>query len=435
MKHTLVRAARGLALALCAALLCACANLLAFTIDTRQMRDNAWQGCLMLGEQQGTPQTVGGFLSAQLDNYTGVLILKTAGYVGPESLVHKAFAGYRVDMPAAEGQSDWDAFCTYEFGELSPTGGGMSYSRYWHGYTLPLRLLLCVLDAANIQMLLYFAQIALFFLVLRALRAAGLARLLPGFFLSFFLVMPFSASVCLQYAPVTLLTLTACLAALTQTARIERVLSFPAFFALLGLFTNYFDLLTFPLLTLGFPLILLLALRLREGARGTQLAGLAAACGLSWALGYGGMWAFKWLINGVCFGWDVLYGVFTQIGLRASDNGGTLSRFAVLLENLDVILAKKSYLLLIGLTVLATLAPAARACLKARRATLDARALTLLLPAAAACAWILLTANHAHDHTYFTYRTLVVAVFSAFACLSCLIGARAERTDAPARRP
>lgn len=420
------KALRGLSMLLCAVLLCVAANFLAFTIDSQDMRDHAWQGCLMLGEQQSTPQTIGGFMSAQLDNFTGVLILKTAGYVGPETLTQKAFGGYRVDMPAEEGQSAWDAFCNYEFGELSPTGGGMSYSRYWHGYTLPLRLLLCVLDVANLQMLLYFAQLVLLMLVLHLMHKRGLGRLMPGFFLACFLLMPFSTSVCLQYVPVTMLMLAACACVLLWDGRIADAVGMPAFFALLGLLTNYLDLLTFPLVSLGYPLILLLALRMRRGERGASLFGAAALCGVSWALGYGGMWALKWLLNGLVFGWQMLYGIFAQIGLRASDNGGEISRIAVLMENLGVILTKKSYLLLLLLCALVTLAPAGKALASRRGLALDLRALNLLLPAAAACLWIIVLANHAHDHTYFTYRSMTVVVLSGFACLSCLLVPKEE---------
>ena len=415
------KALRGLSMLLCTVLLCVAANFLAFTIDSQDMRDHAWQGCLMLGEQQSTPQTIGGFMSAQLDNFTGVLILKTAGYVGPETLTQKAFGGYRVDMPAEEGQSAWDAFCNYEFGELSPTGGGMSYSRYWHGYTLPLRLLLSMLDVANLQMLLYFAQLVLLMLVLHLMHKRGLGRLMPGFFLACFLLMPFSTSICLQYVPVTMLMLAACACVLLWDGRIADAVGMPAFFALLGLLTNYLDLLTFPLVSLGYPLILLLALRMRRGERGASLFGAAALCGVSWALGYGGMWALKWLLNGLVFGWQMLYGIFAQIGLRASDNGGEISRIAVLMENLGVILTKKSYLLLLLLCALVTLAPAGKALADRRGLALDLRALNLLLPAAAACLWIIVLANHAHDHTYFTYRSMTVAVLSGFACLSCLL--------------
>lgn len=414
------KALRGLCLLLCAVILCIASNFLAFTIDTKDMRDHVWQGCLMLGEQQSTPQTIGGFLSAQLDNFTSVLILKTAGYVGPEGLAQKAFGGYRVDMPAGEGQSEWDAFCDYEFGERSPTGGGMSYSRYWHGYTLPLRLLLCTLDVANLQMLLYFAQLLLLMAAVHLMRGRGLSRLMPGFFLSFFLMMPFSAGICLQYVPVTMLTLLACLCVLLWDERIGRAVGMPVFFALLGLLTNYFDLLTFPPVSFGYPLVLLLALRLRRGDSGRSLFASAALCGTGWALGYGGMWALKWLLDGLVFGWQMLYGIFTQIGLRASDNGGEISRIAVLAENFGVILSKKSYLLLLMLCTGMTLAPIGKALLKGRGLRLDPRALNLLLPAFAVCLWTIVLANHAYDHTYFTYRSTTVAMLSGFACLGCL---------------
>ena len=418
------RIVRGAAVLLCAVLLCIAANLLAFAVDTQDMREHAWQGCLMLGEQQAVPQRIGGFRSAQLDNFTGVLILKTAGYVGPEGLLEKAFGGYRVDMPPQPGQSEWDAFCNYEFGALSPTGGGMSYSRYWHGYTLPLRLLLCVLDAANIQMLLYFVQLALLLAVLYEMARRGLRRLIPGFFLAYFLLMPFSVSVCLQYVPVTLLMLLGCLAVLRERQRIERAVGMPVFFALLGLLTNYFDLLTFPLVALGFPLILLLAMDLRKGAGGRSLFAAAALCGASWALGYGGMWALKWALNALVFGGQMLYGVLTQIGLRASDNGGSLSRIGVMMENIRVITGKKSYLVLLALGAVVTLAPAVRALVRGRGVSLHLRALHLLLPALAVCLWYVVMANHSSDHTYFTYRNVTVAVLAVYAFAACVLTPR-----------
>lgn len=150
MKRPAIRAALALLLTV---LLCAGANIAAFFIDTQTMRSNAAQGVAMLGEQGGIPQLIGGFKAAQLDNYTSVLILKTAAYTGEETLMQRAFGGTRTDMPTAEGQSAWEAYCTYADGSLSPTGG-LTYSRYWHGYTLPLRILLCVMNVSNIQMFL-----------------------------------------------------------------------------------------------------------------------------------------------------------------------------------------------------------------------------------------------------------------------------------------
>ena len=413
---------RALCVVLITVLLCVACNFAAFFIDTQEMRTNAWQGCLMLGEQQGIPQMVGGFSSAQLDNFTSVLILKTAGYVGEESLVRKALGGYRVDAPAGPGQSEWDAFCNYEFGWNSPSGG-LSYSRYWHGYTLPLRLLLCVMNVANIQMLLYFAQLALFVWVLFLMSRRGIGRLIPGFFLAYFLLMPFASSICLQYIPVTMLMLLACAAVLMWDRQIESAIGMPCFFVLLGILTNYFDILTFPLVALGFPLTVLLALRLKTDDSFERLFWLTAFCGVGWALGYAGMWVFKWLLVDMISEYSTIYGLMTQMFLRTSDNGGDLSRLSVVMRNLDVILSKSSYLLVTGAVGLITLVSTVK-----NKARFDARALMLLIVAAVPFVWYLVMSNHSFDHTYYTYRNVTMSVMAGVAFLACCMRKSGDRT-------
>ena len=412
---------RALSAVLLTVLLCVVGNFAAFFIDTPDMREHTWQGCLMLGEQQGIPQMVGGFSAAQLDNFTSVLILKTAGYVGEETLVQKALGGYRVDMPAEPGQSEWDAFCNYEFGQNSPTGG-LSYSRYWHGYTLPLRLLLCVMNVANIQMLLYFAQLALFVYVLFLMNGRGLKRLIPGFFLAYFLLMPFASSICLQYIPVTMLMLLACAAILNWDRWISDKIGIPCFFVLLGILTNYFDLLTFPLVALGFPIVLLLALRMKENDGFLALFWTTAACGIGWALGYAGMWALKWLLVDMISEYSVIHGLMSQMFLRTSDNGGNLSRVGVVLQNLDVVLSKSSYLLLLGAAGVMTLVPAVK-----DRVRFDVRSLMFLVVAAVPFVWYWVMANHSFDHTYYTYRNLTMSVIAGFAFLACCKRESGER--------
>ena len=418
---------RAAVMLLVAVLLCIACNAVAVLIDTTDMRGNAWQGALMLCQEGATPQLTGGFKGAQLDNFTSVLILKTAAYTGEEDLLTRTFGGMRTDMPAQDGESHWEAFCQYADGSESPTGG-LSYTRYWHGYTLPLRLLLCVLDLANIQMLLFGVQLALWFGVLALMVRRGLHALIPGMFLSYFLLVPSAVGVCLQYIPVTLLTLLACAALLSGERAIDRAVTLPGFFALIGLLTNYVDLLTFPLLTLGFPLVMLLAMRLRTQESGGRLLALTIACCAAWAVGFGGMWVLKWVLTAAVFGWERLGSIVAQATLRASSgsNGETFSRLSVVVRNFDVFLAKASYLLLIGLAVLATLAPAVRRAVRDRHVRLDPRALTLLVVLAVPIVWYLVLANHAYDHTYYTYRNATVSVLAGYALLACLPAADAQ---------
>ena len=419
---SLRRAARAALTLMACVALCIAMNFAAFFIDTPAMRKNAAQGVSLLAQEGSTPQLVAGFKSSQPDNFSAVLILKTAAYTGPESLTEKAFGGLRVDLYPQEGQSEWSAFCTYAQAE----GCGLTYTRYWHGYTLPLRLLLCLFNLPNLQMLLLGASLLLALAVLAqcARRAPGA---LPGLAAAWLVLMPAVCGLCLQYVPVTLLALLTCLLVLCCDRAISRAMGMPAFFALVGLLTNYFDLLTFPLITLGFPLALLMALRMERGEGFAALLPGLIACGLGWALGYAGMWMLKWAFVGQVFGADRLSGIFQQAALRVSSasNGETFSRLAALTRNLDIILAKSAYLLVLllaaGVSALIALRRAVRARRSGGRVRLQSGALTLLALSLVPVMWSLVMANHAYDHAFFTYRNLTVSILALCAAMGCVI--------------
>ena len=420
-----LRAALALA---AAALLAVACNAAAFLIDTPAMRENAAQAAAMLGEQQAVPELVGGFKSTQLDNFTAVLILKTAAYTGPETLAQKALGGFRRDVPAGEGQSGWDAFCVYADESVEPAYG-LNYSRYWHGYTLPLRLLLCVLNLSNIQTLLLFAQLALLAWVVALMARRSLSPLIPAFFTAWFLLSPTALGVCVQYAPVSLVTLLACALLLAGDERISRAVGLPAFFALTGMAVSYLDLLTFPLVSLGFPLVLLLALRIRAGADSRRVWGEALACCAAWAAGWGGMWAFKWLLNAAVFGagyvWGDIFGQ-TMLRLSADSNGMAISRLDGLTRCADVVLSKRAYLLLLAgaaaVSLLSGLAARRHAPLAESRGSLAGVA-ALLVPAVFCVLWFVALANHTYQHYYYAYRTLAATAFALLALPALLPGA------------
>ena len=420
------KALRAALLLLAAVLLAIACNTAAFFIDTPALRENAAQAAAMLGEQQAVPELVGGFKSAQLDNYTSVLIVKTAAYVGHEPLAQKALGGFRRDVPAAEGQSEWDAYACYEDGDTVPISG-LNYSRYWHGYTLPLRLLLCVLNLSNIQMLLLFAQLALLMAVALLMARRSLSALIPGFFTAWFLMMPAALGLCLQYAPVSLLTLAACAALLAWPERIGRFTGLPAFFALIGMATSYFDLLTFPLVSLGYPLVLLLALRLDARTDSRRLWLEAVACCAAWGMGWAGMWALKWLLNAAVFGaayvWESIFGQ-TLLRLSLDADGTAISRLDALRVNANVLLGKRSYQLLIAAAALSSLLAGLHGAHRHGRIALRREVLVLLLPLAAGVLWFLVLANHTYQHYYFAYRTLTVSFFALYALLTLLPAAR-----------
>ena len=416
------RAVRGAVLLSGLVALAILMNLLAVFVDTPRMRENASQGAAMLCAEGATPQIVGGFKTSQPDNYTSVLILKTAAYTGGEPLLYRVFGGYRTDLrPLSEEDDAWSAFCRVADGRESPTGG-LSYSRYWHGYTLPLRLLLCFFNLSNIEMLLLFCECALAASLLLLIRRRGLQRLLPGWLCAFFLLMPVVTGLCLQYAPVTLLSLAFCCLLLSRRESLDRAVSLPACFAACGLLTAYFDLLTFPTLTLAFPLVFEIASRRQNKESPAKILRAAFVLSFAWGAGFAGMWALKWALSALVFsiGSD---GVFSQIRLRVSSqsHGRKYSRAEALYTNARLILSKASYLSILGISLAASLLSGLRG---RKHGKADAGCLVYLLPAALPVAWMLLTANHVWDHYYYTYRNLCGTVFAGLALLSEIRGPR-----------
>ena len=403
-------AAALLLLVLC----CALCNLAAPLIDTPAMRANASGGCRLLCLEGATPQLIPGYKISQSDNFTAVLILKTAAYTGGEQYLKRAFGGFRTELPAAEGEDAWAAFCRYADGRQSETGG-LSYSRYWHGYTLPLRLLLCLLDFGTIRLLLSLAQLALAAGLVLILLRRGLVRILPAFLAAFLLTVPPVTGQCIQFAPVSLLSLAGSLFVLLRENREGRAR--PCLFAVLGILTSWLDLLTAPTLTLTLPLVCLLALRLRRGEGLRRLLSCGLACCLAWGLGFSGMWALKWALNALLFGRGYAAGILSQIALRLSgeSHGVRFTRLQALYKNLYLYAGKAPVLALLAAAALLSLLPGVK---KARG--IDPRALALLLPAAAAIGWMLLTPNHIHDHAYYACRNLCGAMFAGLSMLACL---------------
>ena len=397
--------------------LCVACSFASALIDTPRMRENAAESCALLCEEGATPELAGGFKSSQADNFTAVLILKTAAYTGGETLLQRAFGGFRTDLPAGEGEDAWEAFCTYADGRMSSTGG-LSYSRYWHGYILPLRILLCFFSYSNIRMLLYALQTALFALVLILADRRALAPLVPGFIAAFLLTMPAVTGLCIQFVPVSLLSLGGSAFLLSAGGKPDAP-SRPLCFAALGILTAWLDLLTAPTLTLSLPLVFTLAMALRERGTSSGILRLALGCCAGWGLGYAGMWAFKWVLNGLVFGPGYTAGVFSQIALRLSGQSGgvSFSRLEAFRRNASILFGKPAYLALLAAAVLCSIAFALRGRRRPER-----RALVLLIPGAAALLWMLMTPNHIWDHAYYTCRNLAGFVFSALACLGCAAG-------------
>lgn len=166
-----------------------------------------------------------------------------------------------------------------------------SYSRYWHGYLIWLKPMLTVMTYSDIRVLAMCFQLALLLWAVYELQKKDM-RLVPGFFFAFLFLNPITTAMSIQYASVYCVTL-------IMTAV---MLKFDLFtddkcWAVLfggGIAVAFFDFFTYPVVALGVPLIISVALTSEQGI-GRNIKKILVGS-FAYFAGYAGMWAGKWVM-------------------------------------------------------------------------------------------------------------------------------------------
>ena len=317
------------------------------------------------------------------------------------------------------------------------------YPRYWHGYQVLLRPLTVVFQVQELRYLGMLTFHLLFFW-----SAWLMAKETKPLYAMFYVLTVASGyvvflPVCFQFLT-TFLVLFVSLIVLLR--RYDKNKPLPAakwmlYFFVVGMVENFFDFLTYPILTLGIPLVLLLWLRVRDEQadfRGNFWFMFKAS--LSWFFGYALTWISKWLLSaailGVRYFWRTMSVV--QYRLEGSEEE-PLDRIGTIQRNLKAWLnvqdggviswSKIALLILIVAVVLIIW-----------RKLKDWKAVGAYLPilfvAAYPYIWYLVMSNHSQIHYWYTYRAQLVALFAGLVFLASILRERKlnERMEGEAQK-
>lgn len=292
------------------------------------------------------------------------------------------------------------------------TAGG-EYSYYWHGYVTVLRPLLLLFDYGEIRvinsMLHILLTIALFCLLKKRKNAewAMLSVSVYG------LVFPLALAYSLQYSWVYYIMLFVSIIMLQFENRVKRNGNIYLLMLLSGMLTSYFDLLTYPLITWAIPMIWWIALEEEKTER--ERLYMVVLSGFSWILGYGGMWAGKWVLGGLVTGADVIGAAFREIlyrsGLQEGVDGSTASHIEVFLRNFEQC-DNVQYLLIL----LAWFMWFMYKVLKNKCRPDGKRIYSFVLIGVSTFVWYMVLHNHTFVHISFTYRIYTILFATIFAC-------------------
>ena len=274
--------------------------------------------------------------SGMLDMFTDARMLITAGTPNNKPASEAALENLTYSANKGPSQFIKDFFGSQSYERSATEPGKFSHARYWHGYLVILRPLLLVTDYGNIRHLNMICQLFLVFttaFILFKRKLFYLSLITP---LIWLIMNPVSTILCLQFNTVTCITFLAILGiALFKENLIQSTLASASYFTLLGASVNFFDFLSFPLISLGIPLIFLIYSQYGFQIKDYKPLFQIALLSFCWFLGYGGMWVGKWLLAALYTDINVLEQVVHAITLRSSTsvNGNSIGYVDVIKKN------------------------------------------------------------------------------------------------------
>ena len=304
------------------------------------------------------------------------------------------------------------------------------YPRYWHGYLVVLKPLTIFFDIAYIRLLNMLLQmIIVIYLILLLGSTYGKGYAL-SLFLSYLLLNPVSLSMSFQYSTMFYVTSFVSLFLLNKMKLCMRDKNVLYLFLVSGILTAFFDLLTYPIASLGIPLaIFLIALnhnhKLKELNFAVKNVILPTAF---WGIGYAGMYVGKWLLAWQLTGFNVVANALSQLTYRMShhtnvhEGNKIFSPIKTILNNFQVIFHEPILIVLVVAVVFSLYALWKLS--KMMRSTKIhnyyilrcSLSIVMLYP----LFWYSVFCNHSFQHSSFTYRALSVFVFAAGSIITSL---------------
>lgn len=299
------------------------------------------------------------------------------------------------------------------------------YPRYWHGYQVILRPLSILFQVQEVRYLGMLTFYLLFFW------SAYLVAKKTGVPCAMLYVLTIASgylgvvATCFQYLTSFYVLFAALIVLLRRYGEVPDM-NVALFFFVVGMAENFFDFLTYPIITLGIPLIVLLWIRARE--EGVDVADnlkLTVQTSASWGFGYALTWVAKWIlaagILGVRYFWRSLSTAkYRMLGNEEEpiDRIGTIRKNLKAWMNVQdegLITWSKVALLILVIAVILVIV----------KKLMDKRTvcacLPMLLVASYPYLWFLVLSNHSQIHFWYTYRAQLVALFGILMFLAGIL--------------
>lgn len=375
--------------------------MLVYSIPVQPMQNHIYSKIDKFVEEDENPFLVKGYKGSSLDNTTDASMLCEAIYQSDAPFYEAAMKSEKVSDVSGNTLIALKKYLQNKK-DIEIT----AYSRYWHGYLVFLKPLLYFFDYYQIRIINGIIAAFLFLLAMHKMYLKKMRKSMVAFTVAILGLFPMTIPYSLQFSTAYYVGIIGCLIVLYKNEEIERKKNWESFFLLIGVCTSYIDFLTYPVFTLGMPLILCIVLN-KDTVYKSVLRIINNS--LFWGMGYAGMWAGKWIVSTWITGENVLLNAAEAVQMRTVGDtyGEHINRIMAVLRNLYI------YFNLYGF-ILAALVIGfigwhfyKNSKVKNIKVTLP-----LLIVAAMPFLWYLIIANHSYIHYWFTFRALSVSIFA-----------------------
>ncbi len=391
--------------------------LIVYLLPVEPMEKNVRIALEELSDLGPSPMLFEDNAATQLDIYTDTIMLNEAIYAGNESILERVAAVYRYDY---EDRTPFQSLLAYLSGESGVSK--IEYARYWHGYLVFLKPLLLIGTYNNIKCLNLFIQIFLISVIALEMTKRKLTHYIGCLILGVYALMPIAVVLCLQYSTILNITLIACVILLKfyEWFKDHNVISY--FYVSIGMVVCYFDFLTYPLVSLGFVLLMHSILEKSNGSIKRCFCDTLSRM-FYWSFGYVGLWGLKWVYASIFMQENIIKEGILQMLYRASTGASEIgvmeeiSRTQTIMLNIRTIASPS---MIIALSVFACVIVAVY--IGKRKISLNIPIMIVQIAIAIMpVIWVAVTANHAYIHYWMVYRVFAISVFSITCMMTSLV--------------
>ena len=283
------------------------------------------------------------------------------------------------------------------------------YPRYWHGNHVLIRLLFVFFTYIQIRYLSQFLVIGSISIVFSLIWKRTNVGIALSFLISVILAYPFTMSLSLQYIIPFMAMMSGMIFILLKY---REEMNTGIYFFVMGSVINFLDLLTFPLISLMMPLVLVMTWRLESKGSFENFL-FAVKSSIQWAIGYGLTWIVKWVLATVILRKNVLKNALEQVLFRSSsDIGEHISRVGTVKKVFGVYFMFSPWLTRFCVMILGIIVLFYSVKYYTRVIAVLKKIWVFMPIAIIPCFWVFVLANHSYIHYGFVYRIFMGTAFA-----------------------